>query len=126
MIPNLIELEENAKKKAIQYLYQKQKIDNYQWIDTDINVWRQLWGDTSAGASKDKHYIAGCAMTYGYITFITVTVNANNKQYIVYTVYYNGEKDKGFIALEEEIDKSFFDDVKKHCIKPLWEAFEKY
>ena len=82
MIPNLVELEENAKKKAIQYLYQKQKIDNYQWIDTDINVWRQLWGDTSAGASKDRHYMAGSAMTYGYITFITVTVNAKNKQYL--------------------------------------------
>ena len=126
MIPNLVEIEENEKKKAIQYLYQKQKIDDYQWIDTDINVWRQLWGDTSTGASKDRHYMAGSAMTYGYITFITVTVNANNKQYIGYTVYYNGEKDKGFIALKEEIDKSFFDDVKKHCIKPLWEAFEKY
>lgn len=125
MIPNIMKLNRIAMKKALAYLAKEHGMEKYQLIETEIRVWRQLWGDTSCGCAK-RGEIVGNAMTYGYMTMVGVYVTHDNKVDNVYVIFYNGDPKKGFIGTEDELKEVFFDDLKNFQIAPLYEALEKY
>ena len=125
MIPDLIKLEKKAKNIALALLQKEKGLESYQAIDADIKVWRQLWSDTSCGTSKTENYISGCAMTYGYMTVVDVSVYCGMR-YDVYVVFYDGREDCGFAQLKEKLNKEFFTDLKKFQIKPFYLAKKFY
>ena len=111
IIPNCVKLNRIAIKRALAYLAEKEEIKQYQSVEAEIRMWRQLWGDTSCGCAK-RGEIVGHAMTYGYMAMVGVYVTYNKKVENVYVIFYNGNPQKGFIGTEKELKEVFFEDLK--------------
>lgn len=124
-LPDLNILQERAEQAALSTL-QKHGFNDFLVVESEAEMWQQIWPNTSAGASNTKDYMAGDAMTPGYVTIFTVRAYTSGVQHVVYALFYGDDPSAGLIGLPSELEDTFFDDWKNHHIPELWQALERY
>ena len=127
-IPDVKEMVKEIQKKAFKVLLDKGLISDYHDMDIDVEMWRQIWPNTSAGCSKKSSYMAGNAMTPGYVTHFTIYFRNFCEADIpkVHVLVYGTSTDDGILGIEGELEDVFFEDIRRHQVKELWQALKEY
>ena len=127
-LPNLQELDKIVEVNALEYA-KSQGVPVEKCIaNRTVEMWCQMWPDSTAGAAHDKSEITDKVMTEGYVTLITYKFYNPKDQSAreLYSFTYGNNVEDGFLAMKEEMDLHFFEDWKNHNVLALWQVIEKY
>lgn len=127
-LPNLQELERVVEANAIAYAASQGVPVEKCIANRTVEMWCQMWPDSTAGAAHDRSEITDKEMTEGYVTLFTYKFYNPQDQaaYELYSFTYGTDPDNGFLAMKDEMDEGFFEDWKNHNVIALWQVLENY
>ncbi len=127
-LPNLQELEKEIEANAISYAFSQGVPVDRCIANRTVEMWCQLWPDTSAGAAHSEADRGDMVMTEGYVTMFTYKFYDPQTQeaHELYSFTYGCNVEDGFLAMKSEMDAAFYEDWKNHNVIALWEVLAKY
>jgi hypothetical protein len=127
-LPNLQELEKVVELNALEYAKSNGVPIEYCLANRTVEMWCQVWSDSSAGTAHEEADLGFPGLTEGYVTIFTYKFldTRDQKAYELYSVTYGTNATDGFLAMKEEMDEHFYEDWKAHNVIALWEVIAKY
>ncbi len=127
-LPNLQELEPIVEANAIAYAKSQGVPVEHCIANRTVEMWCQMWPDSTAGAAHSRDEIVDSIMTEGYVTMFTYKFYNPDDQSSreLYSFTYGCDAEDGFLAMKDEMEEGFFEAWKNHDVIALWEVIERY
>ena len=127
-LPNLQELEPVIEANVLAYAKTQGVPIDKCIANRTVEMWCQMWPDSTAGAAHSKSEIQDKVMTEGYVTLFAYKFYNPEDQSAreAYSFTYGSDPENGFVAMKDEMDLAFYEDWKNHNVLALWQVIEKY